>query len=401
MTDSMAPGIGAKLERASYWTLCAMFFSLSFATSPTVIAGLTTLGLWLLSGAAFRQWRSWLMQEWTIPVLLMAALPWVGLLWSQDPVTGHNLAGKSYYWFYACAAASLALREEEVQRLIVAFIGGVAFNAAVSLFQFAGVVPIFKPHYGFMGYISFSLMLVFAIMLLSFLFSRTTNRRERLVIVLLMLLFLFNLSILKGRAGYLALVVSSPLIFMNLLGRKHLLKILACSALITAALFLSPTVRERVVLISKESQSYAAGKRENTSVGLRLYMWNGALGMLREHPLLGVGAGGYREAIRKYKDHPDLFEPEHPHNSFLHMAVSFGVIGLAVFAWLLAVIVRKGWRERQSIAGFATLAYLIVFIIGSMTDTMLIALSTGNMLAIFTGLTVRGTAARAGTIPAQ
>lgn len=372
-------------ERLLLWSFCAMFFFLPFATSPTVITGLLGVAIWVFSGRIVRDWRCWLMQEWTIPVVLMIILTWLGLLWTQDPVIGHKLVGKSYYWLYSFAIASVSLRGRNSHPLFISFLAGLTFNAVVSILQLIGIMPLFIDSYGFMGYITYSLLLVFGLLLLSYYYKYFTGKKERIFTGLIMAIFVFNLVIVKGRSGYLAFILLLPLILANLFGTKYLIRIVFASLLMASALFLSPTVRQRVSIVPTEIVSYSHGNKD-TSIGLRLYMWTGAVKIFMEHPLIGVGTGGYREALKKYKDNPALPDVVHPHNSFLHIAVSYGIVGLSIFAWLLFILLRKGWRDRADISGFAPLAFGLVFIIGSLTDSHILSMGTGNLFALMMGL---------------
>ncbi|MCK5506137.1 MAG: O-antigen ligase family protein, partial [Thermodesulfovibrionia bacterium] len=150
-------------------------------------------------------------------------------------------------------------------------------------------------------------------------------------------------------------------------------------------LSLSPTVQERTRIAVDEINAYYSGSK-NTSVGRRLYMWEGAFKMFLENPVLGVGTGGYQNALAKYRDDPSLPDIVHPHNSFLYMASSYGIVGLTSFSWLLIVFLKKGWSARDTIEGFVSFSYGAVLLIGSLTDTQILSVSTGMMFALLTGM---------------
>jgi len=345
------------------------------------------LALWIFSGKFIKDRERWLDQDWIRPVVLFMLLPLAGLLWSGDTETGLKFAKKSYYWLYPFAIASI-YRDDHTEMLIRAFLAGLTLTAVAAILQEIGVLPMTKGYAaGYMSHISYSLLLVFGLLLLSFYFRRTKHRRSKVYLSLLMLVYLFSLSVNIGRIGYLAFAIVSPWILYNMLGQRHVLKIAAAALAGIAVLSFSSIVQERTRTAVNEVKLYYSGSKA-TSVGLRLHMWNGALKIILKRPLIGVGTGGYKQAMEKYRDDPKLPDFVHPHNSFLYMAVSYGIVGLASFIWLLAVFIKRGWRSRDTIEGFSILSFGIVLIIGSMTDTQILSVATGMMFALLTGIQI-------------
>ena len=79
-------------------------------------------------------------------------------------------------------------------------------------------------------------------------------------------------------------------------------------------------------------------------------MWHAALGMLREHSLLGVGPGGYREKIGRWVD-LTRYHPAHAHSTPFQVAAETGIVGLA--AWILiwvaffGALAPRAWKMRR------------------------------------------------------
>jgi len=378
---------GSRVDMLLFWSFCCTFFFIPVATSPAIIAGGFSLAVWIFSGKFIKDRERWLNQDWTKPVVLFMLLPLVGLLWTGDMATGLKFAKKSYYWLYPFAIASI-YRNDQTKILIRAFLAGLTLTAIVAILQEMGVIPMPKGFAaGYMSHIIFSLMLVYGMLLLSFYSSRVKHKREKVGILFLMLTYLVSLSVNIGRIGYLAFVVLSPWMLYNILGQKHTIKIAAAVLAGIAILSFSPTVQDRTIKAVNEVKLYYNGSKV-TSVGLRLHMWNGAVNIFLQNPIIGVGTGGYKQAMKKYKDDPKLPDFVHPHNSFLHMAVSYGIVGLASFIWLLAVFIKRGWKSRDTIEGFSVLSFGIVLIIGSMTDTQILSFATGMMFALLTGIQI-------------
>jgi O-antigen ligase len=94
--------------------------------------------------------------------------------------------------------------------------------------------------------------------------------------------------------------------------------------------------RERLATVTSE---LTRGTLHN-----RTTIWKAGLRVLRRHPILGIGAGAYPEAVR-----PQLGTPGVPgaqyvaHNTFLSVLVECGVIGFGVYALMLGTVAMYVW----------------------------------------------------------
>jgi O-antigen ligase len=76
----------------------------------------------------------------------------------------------------------------------------------------------------------------------------------------------------------------------------------------------------------------------------RLAIYRANLDIVREHPVLGLGFGRYREAAKPfYAAHPEADRRSHAHNNYLQIAAEAGLAGLAAFCLLYAAALRLGW----------------------------------------------------------
>jgi O-antigen ligase len=102
--------------------------------------------------------------------------------------------------------------------------------------------------------------------------------------------------------------------------------------LVTGALYLAPPAsRQRLASLPGEA---ARGTLHN-----RTQIWKAGLGVFRHHPVLGVGAGAFPEAVRPRLGTPAI--PGHryvAHNTYLSVLVECGLAGLALFGMLLVVL---------------------------------------------------------------
>lgn len=139
--------------------------------------------------------------------------------------------------------------------------------------------------------------------------------------------------------------------------------ILVASLLVLAAVAVVHVGGERVVsnlsTVSEELGPGDAATRWNTR---RVDIWRATVEMIKDHPLLGVGFGGYWTAITEYHDASGAYTPQQAHNDYLEILASGGVIGCAIFLWLAIVVfrrVRKVLRHGDSFRRAACLGALV------------------------------------------
>jgi len=379
-----------------YYLFCGAFFVMPMGTSPFTILGGCILTIWLFSGEFIRRKEGYLKEAWLYPVLAIIVLTWLGLIWSPDPSDlGLKYAKKTHYWLYALALAGTGFNKDPSENLIKAFLVGLLFNALVAYLQVGNIVPRFS-EWGSTGYTGFyggyntlAILLVLGMMTASFYFRVAVSKRERIIYASLMLVYFIHLMILEGRGGYLTFALLSPIIIYNLLYGKKLYHIFLVYALIIGIMSASPIVRDRVSnvvndlhLHLKEGGDVKMGKTYSKHID-RIYMWRWAIALFIKHPLIGVGTGGYKKTILMEGGDKGI---SHPHNNILHMAASFGILGLFVFGWLFWILLKAGWQHRHSLTGFFILASSLVILIGGLTDTHILDAGGLFLLALTTGL---------------
>jgi len=383
------------------WTvilLCGALLALPIGTSPFTILGVSALAAWIFTGEIWKKRNRYLREARFLPVLALVLLPWIGLIYSPDPGgLGLNFAEKTYYWLYALAAAGISNKGNRKEYLVKALFLGLLLNAVAGFLQAGGVVPTaLRDRYtGFgKGYNTLSILLVLGSLMASYYFKVSDRIRKKLGYLFLMLVFIAHLSILQGRGGYFTFVSLSPIIAYNLAGGKRLwISGLAFIALV-GVLAASPMVRERVKELVQDTvnqlrteKDIAWGKRyheddPNQRID-RIYMWRWAIELFLEHPFRGVGTGGFYQSLLAGGGGRGM---AHPHNNFLHMAVSYGILGVFALAWLFWVLLKTGWRNRGHPVGFFILSGALVVFVGGLVDTHVLDAGSAFLLAIVTGL---------------
>jgi len=83
------------------------------------------------------------------------------------------------------------------------------------------------------------------------------------------------------------------------------------------------------------------------SFAYRLQFWNGSWQVVREHPIVGVGPGNFRQHYLKHKLPESSEEIVDPHNLVLDLWANGGLLALLGFAGLLAVACRDFGRPES------------------------------------------------------
>jgi O-antigen ligase len=164
---------------------------------------------------------------------------------------------------------------------------------------------------------------------------------SRAIMAVVAAVLIFDVAfVLWGRSGYLALIVMAVVI-VTLLARGSLpakalagFGVLVCVVLLLGS---SAQVRSRVEQAVSEFET-ADQSAKPTSLGYRAVFWPTTLRMVRDHPLFGVGTGGFEDGYRPYGQSVAGWqgsETADPHNQFLKILGEQGLIGLAAFLFFI------------------------------------------------------------------
>lgn len=381
-------------EKALAVAVALNFFALPLGTATQTIASGLAAAIWLFSGLALKKRGLYKANYWW-PVWALIVLPWVGMLYTQDTSgLGLDYAEKTYYWLFGLSVAAVAFNYFSSSRLIQAFMLGLGLNVLAALAQIVFQIENKNNWYLGLGsdYSAISAYLIVGIMMSIFFLSREHRLRMQTIYAVSAGMYFLHLVILQSRASYVAFVLLVPVMGFTLFRTHRLIKTVAVCLLIPGLMMLSPVVRQRVQL-SVEQLNYhrttedqaAWGKSYSTQQD-RFYMWNGAWTIIKAHPLIGVGTGGYKTVLKALDPDPAAPTISHPHNNLLYMAVSYGILGVSVFVWLLVVTLRNGWRHRHTAEGYMLLSVILVMVTSGLFNTQIIDVGTALLISLSVGL---------------
>lgn len=354
-------------------------FVATLSTAAANIFGVFFLVAYIASGYS-REWRSVLSRTWFWPLLALLAINLLGMLWTQDTARGIELLVKLKWALFTLAGASLPWNRTHFILLVRLFLAGIVVNAMIGGLQWLHLYPwrIMNPADGPVGYtdrIFLSMTLTSALLWIAYDLKNKVVLPRALNIALA-LIFFIQLVTAGGRAGHLSFVLLFPVAMWMLYPGRWRRWAMAVVVVGIVGLAMAPQVQKRIMDARTDLQQYQAGNAE-TSVGLRLVFWEGALMMAQEHPLLGVGTGDYKiemdrlHQIHAIPDTPSVRVSDHPHNSYLAYLADLGLIGLLIFLWFLWTATLEAWRHREQATAWFKLIYMGIFLLGSFTDTLI------------------------------
>jgi O-antigen ligase len=124
----------------------------------------------------------------------------------------------------------------------------------------------------------------------------------------------------------------------------------------------------------------------------RLTLWRAALAIAGDHPVLGIGPDNFRQIWGRYAGRERSDTRVHANNMYLELLAGAGIVGLAVFVWLLVtagVALFARWRESTPVnAAFPAVccAVLIAIVGHGLVDSFLSFTTTYVTFALAAGL---------------
>ena len=163
---------------------------------------------------------------------------------------------------------------------------------------------------------------------------------RRIMAVALALLVADVVFILSGRSTYAAMIVMLVAVVAFLVQGSWRAKALAgAGVLICVGLLLgsSANVRSRIAEAFHDMETVDQAA-EATSPGYRVVFWRNTLRMVGDHPILGVGTGGFMDGYMPYVEGVPGWKgggTGDPHNQFLKILGEQGLVGLAAFLFFI------------------------------------------------------------------
>lgn len=340
------------LSKSAWAALCVFVFSIPWEKSIQ-LPGATTLshmlGVFAFGAAAVVAWQRRSVRRPNLALVLAGLfVVWAALTWFWSIDRSATLARA------ATLAELLAMtlliwdscRDHDRQRhLMQAYVLGAVASSASAYFRYLNDLQTYWRRYAAAGFDpnDFGLILAISIPMALYLAIRggLAGWINRLAVVLVIGAILLT-------ASRMAMVTTfAAFAFPFLAWRQSNWTQRAASALLLAVMvlgvfrFAPAPARQRLSTITTE---LTKGTLHN-----RTTIWKTGLKLFPRHPLAGIGAGAYPEAVKPVLGVPGV--PGHfyvAHNTFLSVLVECGLVGFAFYGLMLAVTAFYVWTMQPA-----------------------------------------------------
>ena len=168
--------------------------------------------------------------------------------------------------------------------------------------------------------------------------------------------------------------------------RRGILTLAISAILIAIILNFDSNISSRISSIWIQSTKFFKDNDISTSSGIRLYYWSLSFENFISHPLIGAGAGSFRELLI-FKNQ-DLASQNHfhAHNEYVVILSEFGIIGLSIFLYLIGFLFLKMRRLSFSVVGSCVLSFVVVFCVNALSDASLQNIWEGWTFVLLAGV---------------
>lgn len=184
------------------------------------------------------------------------------------------------------------------------------------------------------------------------------------------------------RGGYPIILVVVFLIFYYLRSWKgRVAAVLCCLLVVSTTIILVPSISNRVNTLEEP--------QKEQSVTERFIMWETAVEIGIDHPVLGVGKGNYSRVYNEIYKHPEAKEsPGHAHSNYFMMLGENGVPGFLTYCAVTLSLLIYGWKRRCSYYGMMIFVATLGFAMYSITDYTLTAYAAVRLYWLLIGICV-------------
>lgn len=362
--DTVAQAGWTAGTRAAGLTLCALIFVLHVAHAT----GLRNLLAAMVAAWALYEWarkRQW--PPLALPMLAWVVLCFASAAWSSDAETTlKSVVYDAVLPFGALWAAFVVARQAAAFRtFLLAAVAGIGVLAVLTLMAYlAGMTDLLADEgragllYYYPGPGVASTLSVFALPLALLLLAEDAPVRRIGYLAL-------ACALAAGLGSLNRMFMPSATLVLAAVLAWHWPRLSVKRRTLAVAGLLAGTLAALGV-IALQTQARATPP---PPIDIRLDAWREWMGVAREAPLLGHGFGRKILAtIGKERLSSELAAREphlrsHAHNLFLDVVLQVGVVGLAIYCWLLAALAREAWRARDMRQASGALAALLVGVV--------------------------------------
>jgi len=377
----------AILDKIIYWLIILLPFSIAISMAPmNVFMGLL-LGLFLIKKILKKE-NPFIKTEINTPLLFLFIITCISSINSidlQDTLKGGVFKLLRYIFIFF-----IMMQEVKDAKHVRKIVGSMIFGMV--LVSFDGIWQVLTGKDFIRGYetivniglkratASFKDANVFGIFLNAFaplifgLALYYSKIKKKIIALGICFIILVATTLTYSRPTLLAVYIA--LFFLGIVRRNKIL-----ISVLIGLIFISP------FLLPKSFKEWAKEVEYNPLRVMcnddRIAIFRNSINMIKDHPIIGVGANTFMKNYKYYKESPeyrDIVTSDYiyAHNNFLHIAGELGMIGLVIFLWLLYKMVKayksiyaKLDQRYIKIIFLSLTACLISFQINGLTESSL------------------------------
>ena len=405
MGHGLLAAVNRRADRAAQWAAVALGLSIPISVALDNVLLVVVLACWLASGAWRAKWEAVRGNRVALAALVLFGLLAVGTLYGEpNPGDARVYLGK-YLDLLFIPVFAFVLRDAAVRRrALVALAASLALVLAMSYMIRAGLVPPVPGLHGnpdnpvFLKYsLTHNLMMAFGAFLFTQLALAAADRQMRLLWGTLAAAAAINVTfIVPGATGYLVLGLLALYLGYVRRGWRGLGWMAGAGmAAILVLAYIPGSFQLRIAQTQREIAKLQPGRSDaGSSVGARLDFYRNSLAILREHPLAGVGTGGFPKAYADRVRGTEAYVTRNPHNEYLLVAIQVRIAGVFALLYLFWTQWRMAPRlptplERQLACGL-----VLMMAAGCLFNSLLLDHTEGLLYAWLTGLLFAGLQSR-------
>ncbi len=400
-----------RLNQAAAWSAIALGFAIPVSTAATNLLLFAFLFLFLISGSYPEKLCRIKSNPITLPVLFFVGACLIGSTYGPGNPT-ETLNSLFKYLLLLMAPLLAAQLDTQTVRLRALFM----FCAAMLLTLFLSflihfhgmpesLLARFPDHIQaswsmdnpvvFKLHITHGFLMAVAAFILFNLSRETENPWLQRAGLFASLLAAINvLTMVKGRTGYLVIAVFVVYSFWKRFHNKGLFVGVLCTALLAISGYqTSSAFRERIDLTVSEATHWQPGQGQLTSIGQRFDYYTTSLAIIRDHPFLGVGIGGFKPAYREKIEGTRTPFSDNPHNQYLMIAVQLGLFGVLALTFLYL----RYWQGTRALSPpflHISQGILLAYLLSNLFNSFMLDFSERIFFVWITGVLFGGMAIR-------
>lgn len=385
-----------RAETAARWMALALGLSIPISTAlDNVVVPLLVL-FWLASGGFAGKWA--LVRRNPVALLAILLFAWLlaGMSYAAVPFGERlDMLGK-YRELLLIPVLATLFRTPRERRMALAF-----FAAAMGVTLLASygialriVPPLAVAEATPENPVVFKLQIThnFFMALAAFLFAvwalgAATPAKRALLWAGALLAAANILFMVQGRTGYVVLAVLIALLFFEKLRWKGMAAAAALLGVLFAGAYaFSDSFKSRIDLAVQEAAAWRPEEAQSSSIGWRLEYLTNSVAVFVQHPILGVGTGGFHQAYAEQVAGTEKERTHNPHNEYLMIAVQVGLPGLVLLLLLFGTQLRLAAELPDATDRILARGVVLAVAIGCLFNSLLLDHAEGLFYAWASGI---------------